>query len=71
MLPAFILFCFDRIVRLNNDINWEEARQFWAFVSPSKVDPPKIDDRGWSRGDIDFFVLSEMKKNESDFTYGC
>ena len=61
------LFAFNGSLELNaneHDINWEEARQFWAFVSPSKVDPPKIDDRGWSRGDIDFFVLSEMKKNE-------
>ena len=46
-----------------DDINWQEAKQFWAFVSPSKVDPSRIDDRGWSRGDIDLFVLSEMKKN--------
>ena len=60
------LFAFNGSLELNaneHDINWEEARQFWAFVSPSKVDPPKNDDRGWSRGDIDFFVLSEMKKN--------
>ena len=46
-----------------DDINWQEAKQFWAFVSPSKVDPSRVDDRGWSRGDIDLFVLSEMKKN--------
>ncbi|MEO1859936.1 MAG: DUF1549 and DUF1553 domain-containing protein [Verrucomicrobiales bacterium] len=60
------LFSFNGTLELNaneHDINWEEARQFWAFVSPSKVDSPEIDDRGWSRGDIDLFVLSEMKKN--------
>ncbi|MDE0571047.1 MAG: DUF1549 and DUF1553 domain-containing protein [Verrucomicrobiales bacterium] len=60
------LFSFNGTLELNaneHDINWEEASQFWAFVSPSKVDSPEIDDRGWSRGDIDLFVLSEMKKN--------
>ncbi|MBE05748.1 MAG: hypothetical protein CMO37_00415, partial [Verrucomicrobiaceae bacterium] len=55
------LFTFNGSLELNaneHGINWEEARQFWAFVSPSKVDPPEIDDREWSRGDIDLFVLS-------------
>lgn len=59
-------FSFNGTLEINaneHDINWEEARKFWAFVSPSKVDPPEIDDREWSRGDIDLFVLSEMKKN--------
>jgi hypothetical protein len=59
-------FSFNGTLEINaneHDINWEEARQFWAFVSPSKVNPPEIDDKGWSREDIDLFVLSEMKKN--------
>tara|TARA_B110000196_G_C21147784_1_gene667703 strand:+ start:1352 stop:3133 length:1782 start_codon:yes stop_codon:yes gene_type:complete len=59
-------FSFNGTLEINaneHDINWEEARQFWAFVSPSKADPPEIDDKGWSREDIDLFVLSEMKKN--------
>ncbi len=59
-------FSFNGTLEINaneHDVNWEEARQFWAFVSPSKADPPEIDDKGWSREDIDLFVLSEMKKN--------
>ena len=46
-----------------SDINWEQARKFWAFVSPVKTDPPNINGDEWIRGDIDRFILFEMAKN--------
>lgn len=60
------LFTFNGSLELNaneHDINWKEARQFWAFVGPVKIDPPKINGGGWIRGDIDRFIFSEMEKN--------
>lgn len=46
-----------------SEINWEQARKFWAFVSPVKTDPPNINGDEWIRGDIDRFILFEMAKN--------
>ena len=46
-----------------HDINWDEAREFWAFVSPVKNDPPNSNGDEWIRGDIDRFILSQLEKN--------
>ena len=44
-------------------IDWDRAREFWAFKTPEKVPPPTISDRDWAETDIDYFVLARLEAN--------
>ncbi|MDX1565313.1 MAG: DUF1549 domain-containing protein, partial [Phycisphaeraceae bacterium] len=35
--------------------------EFWAYVPPQKVAPPKIDDGGWSKNWIDAWIFKRLK----------
>lgn len=48
-----------------SEIDWDQARQFWAFKAPIKVSPPK-DKTGWARTDIDRFVAAKLKDEGLD-----
>jgi len=43
-------------------IDWDRARQFWAFQAPGKHSPPKVKDPSWPKKEIDFFVLAELEQ---------
>jgi len=45
-------------------IDWNTARQFWAFQPPTKHPLPQVKDKAWPKKDIDFFLLSEMDKRQ-------
>ncbi len=44
------------------DIDWEQARQFWAFQPPTEHDPPLTENKSWASGRIDQFVLAELEQ---------
>lgn len=43
-------------------IDWEKAREFWAFVPPVKHVAPKVANDAWLRKELDAFVLAELEK---------
>jgi hypothetical protein len=43
------------------EIDVEKGRQFWAFQPPKKATPPAVKDAGWSRSEIDRFVLAALE----------
>jgi hypothetical protein len=44
------------------EIDWKQARQFWAFQSPVKTPLPKVNDAAWPMRDIDHFIRAELEK---------
>ncbi|HIL68758.1 MAG TPA: DUF1549 domain-containing protein, partial [Verrucomicrobia bacterium] len=42
-------------------IDWERARQFWAFQAPQESEPPSVSQTSWIRTKIDAFILSTME----------
>ncbi|MBT6153300.1 MAG: DUF1549 domain-containing protein, partial [Planctomycetaceae bacterium] len=73
-LPAAVIADFEKWIRLGapdprNDassappaIDWDKARQFWAFQQPTKHAAPKVNDANWPKNDVDRFVLAEQEK---------
>ena len=43
-------------------IDWNKARQFWAFQLPRKSPVPRMKDAAWPKRDIDHFILAELEK---------
>ena len=43
------------------EINWQEARQFWAFQKPVRHDLPGTTKREWARERLDHFILARME----------
>jgi hypothetical protein len=44
------------------EIDWEAARQYWAFQQPVKHPLPAVQNRAWPKGEIDHFLLAELEK---------
>ncbi len=42
-------------------IDWEQAREFWAFQLPIQHDPPVTRNNKWAAGRIDQFVLAQLE----------
>ncbi|MFK8114797.1 MAG: PSD1 and planctomycete cytochrome C domain-containing protein [Rubripirellula sp.] len=42
-------------------IDWESAREFWAFQPPRTQEPPSVVATGWPQGRIDRFVLARLE----------
>lgn len=42
-------------------IDWEKARQFWAFQPPRALPRPEVRDRHWPRQPLDWFVLERLE----------
>jgi hypothetical protein len=74
-LPSSIIAEFEAWVRMGapgpadrkgtvaaKEIDWNEARKFWAFQRPVKHPLPPIKDAAWPRSDLDHFILAEMEK---------
>jgi len=45
-------------------IDWEQAREFWAFQPPRRNELPRVTNDAWSRGAIDRFVLAKLEAAE-------
>lgn len=51
----------ERAAALGKGIDWEEAREFWAFQKPQAQDLPPVVDVDWPRSRIDYFVLAKLE----------
>ena len=45
------------------EIDFAEARKFWAFQPIRRVAPPVVKNRSWARSPIDGFLLAQMEAN--------
>jgi hypothetical protein len=73
-LPDVVIADFEAWVRMgapipevagataSSAIDWNRARQFWAFQPPATHPLPIVQDSRWPRSEIDVFVLAEMEK---------
>lgn len=43
------------------EIDWNQARQFWAFLPPRVTSPPEVSNVAWSRDVVDTYVLSRLE----------
>ena len=43
------------------EVDWQEARQFWSFQSPRKSPLPDVVLQSWPRSDLDRFVLKRLE----------
>jgi hypothetical protein len=43
-------------------VDWDKARQFWAFQKPKAIEPPKVADASWPKTDVDHFVLAKLEE---------
>ena len=48
-------------VVLENSIDIEEGRKFWAFQKPRRPALPEVKDEKWVKSEIDFFVMSRLE----------
>ncbi|MHA3770875.1 PSD1 and planctomycete cytochrome C domain-containing protein [Verrucomicrobiota bacterium sgz303538] len=42
-------------------VDLEKGKDFWAFQSPKASPPPAVHDSGWSRSELDQFVLAALE----------
>ena len=45
-------------------IDWNKAREFWAFRPVRKVDPPAVRDAAWPRQPVDNFLLARLEAQQ-------
>ncbi len=50
------------------EIDYEAAREFWAFQKPQRHEPPQVENAGWVRRPIDAFVLARIEEHDLDPT---
>ena len=43
--------------------NAKAGRDYWAYQPPTKSEVPQVDGDVWSRRDVDYFVLAELRNN--------
>lgn len=51
-------------VAAKREIDFAKAREFWAFKPAALPAPPKVADTGWTRSDVDRFILSKLESQE-------
>ena len=44
------------------EIDWDEARQFWAFQAPEASAPPAVANSSWVRRELDRFILHRLER---------
>lgn len=49
---------------VRKEINFEEAKNFWAFQPPKVTAPPKVKNTAWPRTDIDKFILAQLEEKK-------
>jgi hypothetical protein len=47
-----------------NSIDWQKAREFWAFQPVRRPDLPAVKDTAWPRTPIDRFLLARLEAND-------
>ncbi len=76
-LPDSVIADFDAWVKMGapdprtgqapigaKEIDWNQARQFWAFQSPVQSPLPKVNDKAWPKRDIDYFILAQLEQRQ-------
>ncbi len=48
-------------IAAQSEIDWNAARQFWAFRPPRPTSPPAVRDSIWPRSEIDAYVLAKLE----------
>ena len=48
-------------IRAREDINWVEARKWWAFTPLESPSIPKVNQNDWPLNDIDHFILKRLE----------
>jgi len=51
-----------KLIPLVAQIDWDKARQAWAFQKPVTHKAPKVKGGNWPRKEMDSFVLAELEK---------
>lgn len=46
------------------EIDWNKAKEFWAFRTPKKTPLPAVRDQTWPLREIDRFILAELEKRD-------
>lgn len=58
----------NEIARVNSKITPEDIQQakdsFWAYQRPTKGRPPIVEDRAWSRTDVDRYILAKLEQSD-------
>jgi mono/diheme cytochrome c family protein len=49
------------VTRQSAGIDYEKAKEFWAFTAPMRHQPPAVANEVWSHNDIDRFILHELE----------
>lgn len=49
---------------VDSQIDWEQARQFWAFQSPAAGPLPHVQHANWPRVPLDYYVLAAMEHQQ-------
>jgi len=44
-----------------SSVDWDEARQFWAFQPLQNAAPPNLQDSAWSQHPVDRFILARLE----------
>jgi cytochrome c553 len=75
-LPDEVIADFEQWVRMGapdpregqpltrRGVDWEKAREHWAFQPPVKSPPPAVKNTAWPRTDIDRFVLAALEQQQ-------
>ena len=45
-------------------INWDEAREWWAYQAPKKSGLPAVEDNAWPSQRIDHFILAKLDSRQ-------
>lgn len=53
----------DAVAKTSTAIDYDKARDFWAFRSPVRHEPPVVHDVAWPKNEIDRFVLHRLEEN--------
>lgn len=75
-LPAGIVADFERWIRLGapdprtgaiasiakKTVDYQKGLKFWAFQPPRDARPPKVQNTGWVKRELDRFILSRLEK---------
>ncbi|MDG2385023.1 MAG: PSD1 and planctomycete cytochrome C domain-containing protein [Pirellulaceae bacterium] len=51
----------DSAAPVRSEIDWDQARDFWAFQKPKRSPLPSVDNSSWPRRKHDFFVVRQLE----------
>ncbi len=53
----------DHRTKTDTRIDWEQARNHWAFRPIRAIPPPTINDKSWNQNPIDAIVFDQLRRN--------